>query len=674
MRQSPFIVFFVLAAIVLSSARPDAATAADLYRSVFSGSANTLANANGWSTTAIATGAAPATIATTDRLIFSNYWTPGLAGAAPSMWLNAANPQTVTVASGALSEITDFSGNGRNASQSDPSLRPAYVTGSMNGLQVARFDGTSDVLDLVAFAQQSGQNIMAVVDTTHLQNQTSRIFMNRSGGPNIANAPGLYLAGPTAYAPATFWTGWVGQSAAAAQAPNIFLWSFNLFGSDAISNSAVNGSPVATTNFSSGSAYLANWSSISGAAGSQWSAMDLGELIVYSPNLTFDDYWKTEAYYSAKWGVGLTVSSTNPYKDTVVRADNTAYLGGSRQVAGLVFSGTGTSTTVLGGMSGSPALETLTIGADGIVVNAGVNATTLGAASGGVVNLVVAADQSWMNDSGSLVRAFNGISRVATDTTSRVLSIGGSGSTQLDGAISNGGVSGSLALTKTGAGLLTLTGTSSYTGFTTVSGGRLSVNGSLGSTAVSVLGTAELGGSGSIGGPVSVAAGGTLSPGNSIASLATGTTSFASGATFEYEYDSSNLGALGTAADLLVVNGGLSIASGALVTFADLAGLAAQPFVEDTTIFALINYSGSWNGGLFTYGSTELTDGSRFLVGAQEWEIDYNRTSSAGIDNFTGDYLPSSSFVTITAVPEPSTLVLMGLGVVGAAVLRRRRG
>ncbi|MCX7413903.1 MAG: autotransporter-associated beta strand repeat-containing protein [Planctomycetia bacterium] len=35
---------------------------------------------------------------------------------------------------------------------------------------------------------------------------------------------------------------------------------------------------------------------------------------------------------------------------------------------------------------------------------------------------------------------------------------------------------------------------------------------------------------------------------------------------------------------------------------------------------------------------------------------------SIGGLNFTDDYLPSSSFVTVTAVPEPSTLLLAALG------------
>jgi hypothetical protein len=206
-----------------------------------------------------------------------------------------------------------------------------------------------------------------------------------------------------------------------------------------------------------------------------------------------------------------------------------------------------------------------------------------------------------------------------------------------------------------------------------VDAGRLSVNGTLGNTPIQVLLAAELGGSGSIAGPVTIQNGGTLSPGNSIASLAAGATSFATGATFEYEVNSTDLGALSTAADLLVVSGDLDIASGSLLTFTDLADSSAQPFDNYTTIFAMINYTGGWNNGLFTYDGNELADGERFFVGSQQWEIDYNRTSSAGLANFTSDYQPSSKFVAITAVPEPSTLVLVGIGGAIACWAARRR-
>ena len=85
----------------------------------------------------------------------------------------------------------------------------------------------------------------------------------------------------------------------------------------------------------------------------------------------------------------------------------------------------------------------------------------------------------------------------------------------------------------------------------------------------------------------------------------------------------------------------------------------------------MINYSGSWNNGLFTYNGNELADGERFQVGSQLWEIDYNRTSAAGLDNFTSDYV-SGSFVTVTAVPEPGTLALLVAGATAAVAFTRK--
>jgi hypothetical protein len=208
-----------------------------------------------------------------------------------------------------------------------------------------------------------------------------------------------------------------------------------------------------------------------------------------------------------------------------------------------------------------------------------------------------------------------------------------------------------------------------------VAAGRLSVNGSLGTSAVTVQSGGELGGSGILGGTVAVNNGGRLSPGNSIGVLTEGATSFASGATFEYEVDSTDLNDLANAADLLVVNGNLDIAAGSLLELTDLAA-QVQPFVEDTTVFAMINYTGTWDGGLFTLGGQSLANGSRFAVGSQLWEIAYDYVvggSNIQPLNFTSSQDTGGSYVTVTAVPEPATLVLLAAAAGLAALARRRR-
>ena len=229
---------------------------------------------------------------------------------------------------------------------------------------------------------------------------------------------------------------------------------------------------------------------------------------------------------------------------------------------------------------------------------------------------------------------------------------------ELSGSLSNGG------LTKAGAGTLVLTGASDYTGATTVAAGALLVNGSLGNTTVSVAPTATLGGNGAIAGTVAV--GGTLAPGASIESLATGSLSFADGSTFAYEMSTLDAGI----ADLVAANGQLALTGTVTldVIGADQAGW--DPYDKVT----LISYSDvdeltpGWNGGLFT----GIADGSELIAGSNTWLFDYNDTT--GGSNFSADQAsgPNARFVTMTLIPEPSGL-LLGLFALGLGLVRRRR-
>ena len=350
---------------------------------------------------------------------------------------------------------------------------------------------------------------------------------------------------------------------------------------------------------------------------------------------------------------------------SVVAGTYSLVVGGSASTtfSGVISNGSG----VVGLTKSGNGTLTLT-GANGFTGGAALNGGTLGVGSANALGSsgTISFGGGTLQYSGGHTTDYSGrFSNAANQQYS--IDTNGQNVTLASNLTSSGG-----SFTKLGGGNLILSGSSTYSGATTVSAGRLSVNGSLGNTAVTVQSGAEVGGSGSIGGVVNVLAGGTLSPGNSIQSLAVGATTFSGSSTFEYEYDSTDPASLAAAADLLVVNGNLTINAGAILTLTDLAG-SPNPFVNYTTTFALISYSGAWNNGLFTYNGNELADGDWFLVGSQEWQIDYNRMLSTGLANFTGDYLTGGSFVAITAVPEPSTWAMALAGLAGSFLVMRRR-
>jgi len=77
---------------------------------------------------------------------------------------------------------------------------------------------------------------------------------------------------------------------------------------------------------------------------------------------------------------------------------------------------------------------------------------------------------------------------LSQDANNRILTIGGSGNTVVNGVIQNGGGSPVSALVKSGSGSLTLNGANTYTGTTTMNAnsGELAVNGSLGASSITI--------------------------------------------------------------------------------------------------------------------------------------------------------------------------------------------
>ena len=217
----------------------------------------------------------------------------------------------------------------------------------------------------------------------------------------------------------------------------------------------------------------------------------------------------------------------------------------------------------------------------------------------------------------------------------------------------SGSMTGPIALTKTGAGSLELSGTNSNTGATTINGGKLLVNGTLGNTSAVAVNTGILAGSGSINSSANVTVGvdGEISPGNSIGTLSLGPVAFADGSALTIEVGVST-------ADQLIVAGAGSIAGTVAL------GLSLLDDPTDNTTFTLLDgtnpFAGYASGGRFSVSGNSLDEGELFTVTtgpySQEFSISY--ASDSGND------------VTLHATPEPGSAALLLLG---TALLARRR-
>jgi fibronectin-binding autotransporter adhesin len=232
--------------------------------------------------------------------------------------------------------------------------------------------------------------------------------------------------------------------------------------------------------------------------------------------------------------------------------------------------------------------------------------------SGSAVTVTGTLDMNTYSDAiGSLAGGgtVDNVSGAGTPT----LTVGGDNtSTTFSGAVQN--TSGNLALTKTGTGALTLSGTNTYTGATTVSAGTLLVTGSLASgSAVTVSNTATLSGNGTAAGTVSVASGATLAPGSatgvSIATLNTGAVTFVSGSTYSVDLNGTT-----PTFDKLNVTGTATLGS-ATLTVASIANAAVNKVY---TIVSATSVSGTFNG---------LSNGSTFAQQTRTFQITYTSTT-----------------------------------------------
>ncbi|KUL94963.1 hypothetical protein DK26_12840 [Bosea sp. WAO] len=303
-----------------------------------------------------------------------------------------------------------------------------------------------------------------------------------------------------------------------------------------------------------------------------------------------------------------------------------------------VFQGVAGTVTV----SGTQSFDTLQFNSDGYLLTGG--SLRLGVAGGGTLNVSAGATATIASSfadgagtglnkvgAGTLVltgsNTYTGGTILSAGTLSvsadanlgaaggaltlngGVLQVTGTGLTQLSRSIvfgANGGgfditdvgntftvsqaLAGGGSLTKTGAGTLVLSGTSTYTGATTVNAGRLLVDGSIASAAT-VNSGGVLAGSGTVGG-ITANGGATVAPGNSIGTLTvTGNVAFAAGSTYQVEVNAAGH------SDRISASGSATLAGGTVRVLAENGNYAAA------TSYTILSATGGVSGQFAAVGS-----------------------------------------------------------------------
>lgn len=238
--------------------------------------------------------------------------------------------------------------------------------------------------------------------------------------------------------------------------------------------------------------------------------------------------------------------------------------------------------------------------------------------------------------------------------TTAILTVANANDNLFDGNLTNGSNGGTLAVIKTGSGMLTLTGTSTHSGTTTVAAGALKVNGSL-QASVEIQSGGALTGSGSVSTATitstSVRSGGLLAPGDGIGALSVGNLSLNPGSTIQMQLAGTTAG---VTFDRLVVTQGATLGGTLQVVLEN----SYQPAAGDSydlldwgfrnSTFSSVSLPALSSG--LTWTTTQLyTTGTITVVGAAG---DYNNNGVVDAADYT---LYRDVLSTSTSLPNDTT-------------------
>jgi hypothetical protein len=223
-----------------------------------------------------------------------------------NVWLDPADAATVSTASGAITEIRNKSGNGIHATQTSVNNRPTYQTAARNGLNVARFDGSNDFLEVVTTFSQGPFSVFVVA--VHPSNKFNGLVCEAKGVDN-GNFGCTYGNSGLVSISRVGLAGTASTLNAAINVINIPVWlsTSGMVSGTVACNVRLNGTQDGTER-SIGS-LVANIDATCIGAGRFGNADqfngDICEVLIYSRRLSLLETQRVEQYLARKWGVTL---------------------------------------------------------------------------------------------------------------------------------------------------------------------------------------------------------------------------------------------------------------------------------------------------------------------------------------------------------------------------------
>lgn len=246
-------------------------------------------------------------------------WTP--ANTATAVWLDAADPATITQSLGAVSQWNDKSGNARHATQPAANNQPTYVSSGLGGKPMLRFFSAwnaQQTLSSYKFAAPSTDFAFFTVFSTDSINSNDGTVIGNDGAGYQGN--GMYVQNNNLGIRTTFNRAGIATPVTA----NSYVAAGTL-GLAGLVHTASNTATMYNNGNAGSSVSALNWTAgnrtdyaiglyVGGTAQSISLLGYIAEHIAIVGTITTETRQRIEGYLAHKWGLTASLPANHPYK------------------------------------------------------------------------------------------------------------------------------------------------------------------------------------------------------------------------------------------------------------------------------------------------------------------------------------------------------------------------